>query len=119
MLANEFIGFYVSRLRRNFPGFFKEFYPYILLSIVAAFLDFLTTMRFMIADGVQEELHPVINLVSIFAGPVLGPLIGKFCQLLALALLTITFRPYARIIFVPVIILYLFAAWYNMWGVYL
>lgn len=116
-LAKGFVGFYVARLRKNYPGYFREFYPYILLSLTAASLDFLSTMRFMVAYGVQEEAHPVIRMVSIFAGPVIGPLFGKICQLMALGLFTIAFRPFARVIFVPVIVVCFYAAWYNTWGI--
>jgi hypothetical protein len=112
-----FIDFYSSRLRRNFPGFIREFYPYLILSIVAAALDLITTCQFMLADGVEDEVHPVIRFVSVLTGPIAGPVIGKVCQLSALVFLTIIFRPWARIIFIPVIVIYLYAAWYNAWGV--
>ena len=49
-------------------------------------------------------------------GPVVGPLVGKMIQCAALVAVTILWRPYARIIFIPVTVLYLYAAWFNLWG---
>lgn len=110
------VGFYATRLRRNYPGYFREFRPFLIAAATAAALDFLSTWTFMVADGVDEEFHPLIRLVSRFAGPVAGPLIGKIGQLLALVFLTLCFRPAARVIFVPATVAYLYAAWYNTWG---
>jgi hypothetical protein len=115
--ADGFLEFYRLRLRRNWPGYFGAFYPYLFAVTVAATLDFLSTWRFMSEGSPEDELHPVIRLVSLTFGPVIGPLIGKLGQLLALLFLTVVFRPFARVIFVPVIVIYLYAAWYNTWGV--
>src|SRR6266851_5705028 len=110
-LPKQFVDFYLTRLRRNYRGYFQKFYLYILLAAAAAFVDSLSTWNFMVNGSVYDELHPVIRFVSIMVGPVLGPLIGKICQLLALVFLTIVFRPAARIIFIPVILIYLYGAW--------
>ncbi len=115
-VARGLLDFYASRLRRNWPGYVREFWPYIGLAVLAAFLDLLTTWRFMHAGSVYDEFHPVIRHVSILTGPWFGPVIGKLGQLAALFLVTIVFRPAARVIFIPVILIYLYAAWYNTWG---
>jgi hypothetical protein len=83
---------------------------------LAAGLDLVSTMAFMLRDGVEGEAHPVIRLVAQVCGPVLGPIVGKVCQLAALAAVTLYARPLAIPIFVAVIILYTWAAWYNVWG---
>jgi hypothetical protein len=116
-IARGFLDFYVSRLRRNLPGYLREFWPYLGLAVVAACLDLVTTWRFMHAGSVYDEFDPLIRYVSILAGPFFGPLIGKLGQLAALVLVTIVFRPAARVIFIPVILIYLYAAWFNTWGV--
>ena len=67
--------------------------------------------------GVTDEFHPAIRLVAVITGPLIGPIIGKLSQLLALILLTVSFREAARIIFIPIIIIYLYGAWYNTWGI--
>ena len=112
-----FVEFYRVRLRRNWPGYFRAYSPYLFMVAVAATLDFLSTWRFMSEGSPEDELHPVIRLVSMAFGPVIGPLIGKLGQLLAVVFLTVVVRSFARIIFVPVIVIYLYAAWYNTWGV--
>jgi len=70
----------------------------------------------MSVQGVENELHPVIRLVSVVLGPLVGPLVGKLAQCAALVVVTVMWRPYARIIFIPVTALYLYAAWFNVWG---
>jgi len=49
-------------------------------------------------------------------GPVLGPTCGKAWQFLGLVMLTLFFRRGARLIFIPVAISYMGAAWYNLWA---
>jgi hypothetical protein len=116
-ITKGLFDFYISRLRRNYPGYFREFWPYISLSVIASYLDFLTTWHYMKEGGVTDEFHPAIRLVAVITGPLIGPIIGKLSQLLALILLTVSFREAARIIFIPIIIIYLYGAWYNTWGI--
>ena len=111
--------FYARRIRSNFPGFFREFAVYIAAVVLAAGLDFASTSQFMTDGGIDDELHPVIRLVSHLFGPVTGPLIGKLGQLAAVLFLALVFRRAARVIFIPVTLIYLYAAWFNTFGVYL
>ena len=104
---------YEALLRKNASGYLKQFLPYILLLLFAAFLDFLSTSRFMLAGSVNDELHPVIRLISQLFGPIFAPLIGKLAQTAVVIVFSILFRPFARIIFIPIIILYFYAAWHN------
>ena len=75
-----------------------------------------TTIHFMLIEGPQTEGHPAIRLLSMILGPVFGPLIGKFVQLGVIVSLTVYLRRGAVYIFVTVIIIYTWAAWYNIWG---
>jgi hypothetical protein len=107
-----------DRLNKNFPGYWMEFFPYIILLLLAAFADFFSTYQFMSEGSVEDEFHPVIRFVSHLLGPFFGPLIGKIAQVLVIIFFTVLFRPFARIIFVPVIVVCLHAAWYNIWGIH-
>jgi tetrahydromethanopterin S-methyltransferase subunit D len=78
-----------------------------------------STVYFMLTEGLQAEGHPAVRLVSTVFGPVLGPIIGKICQFLVVIAVTVFLRRQAVYIFVAVIILYLWAAWYNVWGCHL
>ena len=71
----------------------------------------------MIAGSVDDEVHPLIRIVSHLFGPVAGPLVGKLGQLAGVLFLSLVFRRAARVIMVPVIVIYLYAAWYNTYGV--
>ncbi|MEI8340032.1 MAG: hypothetical protein WCH43_00660 [Verrucomicrobiota bacterium] len=110
-------NFYASRIRSNRPGFFREFAFYLVAVVISAGLDFASTCQFMSEGGIDDELHPLIRIVSHLFGPVMGPLFGKLGQLAAVVFLTLVFRRAARVIFIPVIVIYLYAAWFNTYGV--
>jgi hypothetical protein len=109
--------FYARRIQTNLPGFFHEFAFYLIAVVIAAGLDFVSTCRFMADGGIDDELHPVIRIVSHLFGPIIGPLIGKLGQLAAVLFLAVVFRRAARVILVPIVVVYLYAAWYNTYGV--
>lgn len=110
-------GFYEAHLRKNRVGYFQELAPYLWLLLVAAFADFLSTYRFMITGSVEDELHPVIRLFSLYLGPLFGPLLGKLGQVVVAIFLSIGFRPVAKIFLILLSIIYFYAAWYNVWGI--
>jgi hypothetical protein len=70
----------------------------------------------MQSDGADQEIHPAVRIVSGICGPVVGPVIGKLCQLAAVLFVTLYLRPQAKYIFLVVVVLYSWAAWYNVWG---
>lgn len=106
----------VARFQANYPGYFYAFRWYWLAVSIAAALDGASTIRFMMIDGADHEMHPVIRLVSQFLGPIAGPILSKLIQLFALFLVTVYLRYYARYLFVAVTLIYLWAGWYNTWG---
>ena len=105
-----------ARLQANLAGYFAKCRWFLLAFSLAAVLDLITTMRFMLADGAENELHPVIRFVSWLLGPIAGPVLGKVCQFIAAVCITIYFRRYAKGILLLATLLYLWAAWYNVWG---
>ena len=105
-----------ARWRARWGGYLAAFAPYLAVSFIAAAADFWSTYSFMSAEGVGDELHPAIRLLCWVLGPFLGALLGKLIQYAALVAVTVLWRPYARIIFIPVTVLYLYAAWWNLWG---
>jgi len=109
-------GRIAARLRENGRGYVRRYWVWLVLTVLAALADMATTIHFMRAAGPQAEGHPAIRLVSMALGPVLGPVLGKLCQLAVVILLTVYLRRHALYIFVAVIILYAWAAWYNLWG---
>jgi hypothetical protein len=105
-----------ARLRENWTGYWQEFRMLLVLVVLASLADTGSTIYFMLSRGPGAEGHPVIRLISHTYGPVLGPILGKVGQFLFLIVVTVFLRRWALLIFVPVIILYGWAAWYNIWG---
>lgn len=106
----------VERFRVNWEGYIHECRLFLILTVLAALADAASTVCFMLRAGPDAEGHPAIRLVSVIFGPILGPIVGKLCQFTAVVALTVYLRRWAAYIFVAVIVLYAWAAWYNVWG---
>ena len=106
----------VTRLRENWVGYVHEYRIFLVLVLLASLADMASTMYFMLHIGPQAEVHPTVRFAAEFFGPILGPLLGKAVQVTVIIVLTVFLRRWAIFIFVPVIILYSWAAWYNVWG---
>ncbi|MBM4025554.1 MAG: hypothetical protein FJ280_09120 [Planctomycetes bacterium] len=108
-----------TRLRENWAGYVPQYRVFLVLVVLASVADMVSTIHFMLYAGPQAELHPTIRFLSQLFGPVLGPMLGKSIQVIVIITLTVFLRRWATFIFVPVIILYAWAAWYNVWGYHL
>lgn len=104
------------RLRENWVGYVHEYRIFLMLVVLASLADMASTIHFMVYAGPNVELHPTVRFVSVFFGPWLGPVLGKAIQVIVIVVLTVFLRRQAIFIFIPVIILYTWAAWYNVWG---
>lgn len=105
-----------NRLARNWVGYVREFRVWLILTVVACVADMVSTMYFMSVHGSEAEMHPAIRMVSVILGPIAGPIVGKVCQFGGVVLITIFFRWAAKYVFLVVIIMYSWAAWFNVWG---
>ena len=83
---------------------------------VALLADGISTIHFMLAEGTETELHPVVNIAARITGPVLGPLIGVLGKAVAGIIVAIYWRRIAWIILLVVGVVSFWAAWYNTWG---
>jgi len=106
----------VTRLRENWVGYVHEYRVFLVLVVLASLADMASTMHFMLYAGPQAELHPTVRFLSEYLGPFLGPFLGKAIQVTVIIVVTVFLRRRAIFIFIPVIILYAWAAWYNVWG---
>jgi hypothetical protein len=106
----------VECFRTNWEGYIRDFHVFLILTVLAAVADAASTVYFMLCTGPDAEGHPAIRMISAVFGPMLGPILGKLFQLTAVVALTIYLRRWAIYIFVTVLILYAWAAWYNVWG---
>jgi len=98
--------------------YYKKYKWYIMFVLLASMADVLSTIACMMKDGPSVESHIAIRIVSIWFGPVVGPIFGKLCQLLPLFILTFYFQWIAKPLFIVVIITYIFASWVNIGGCY-
>jgi len=105
-----------TRLRENWVGYVHEYRVFLVLVVLASLADMASTIHFMLYAGPQAEVHPTVRFASEFFGPWLGPMLGKAIQFTVIIVLTVFLRRWAIFIFIPVIILYSWAAWYNVWG---
>ena len=103
-----------ERFHVNWNGYLAQYWICLLLLAVAAIADMLSTVFFMAIDGPQAERHPIIRLISMALGPVTGPVVGKLFQFATVIIVTVFLRRCALYIFVAVIILYAWAAAYNV-----
>ena len=105
-----------ERFIRNARGFWAAHKWVLLFYTIALLADGISTILFMLNDGVDAELHPAVNITARIAGPVLGPLIGVAGKAIAGVIVAIYWRPIAQIILFAVSIVSFWAAWYNTWG---
>jgi len=109
-------GDITTRLQENWKGYLSKYCVFLVLLLLASLADTASTIHFMVQAGPEAESHPSVRLLSYILGPILGPVLGKAVQVAVIIILTVFLRRRAIFIFVPVIILYTWAAWYNIWG---
>jgi hypothetical protein len=106
----------VTRLHENWVGYVHEYRLFLVLVVLASLADMASTIHFMLYAGPMAEYHPTVRYAAELMGPVLGPVLGKTIQFTVIIVVTVFLRRHAIFIFIPVIILYFWAAWYNVWG---
>jgi len=106
----------VTRFRENWIGYVHEYRILLVLALLASLADMASTIYFMLSRGPAAEGHPAVRMFSEAYGPIFGPMLGKAVQFLTFIGVTVFLRRWALFIFVPIIILYAWAAWYNVWG---
>lgn len=105
-----------QRFATNWIGFWEDWKVLMFVFFVALLADAVSTMHFMRYEGVEAEMHPIVNLVSRWVGPVLGPLIGALSKAAAGVIAAVYFRRIAGFIFVLSSLISVWAAWFNLWG---
>lgn len=109
----------IERFRRNAQGFWTAYRSLIVLFVIGLIFDAASTVHFMARLGASAEWHPAVRLAGETFGPVAGPILGAVGKAVACIYVTIYFRRYAGYILSGSAIIYLLAAWYNVWGMYL
>lgn len=105
-----------DRWRGNLAGFWGDYKVAIVLFVMGAFADALSTVGFMRHFGPEAELHPGVCLISYMVGPYLGPILAAFFKIFAAIGVSVYLRNYANHILITAGVLSLWACWYNIWG---
>jgi len=106
----------IQQFRQNSRGFGRRYFLLIVIFTAALFLDAISTVFFMLIDGAQAEMHPLVRIFAINFGPTAGPILAAFFKLFAAFIVTIYWRRFAAHIFITASVISLWAAWYNVWG---
>ena len=106
----------IERFRSHAPGFWNTYRWLIILYIIALLCDALSTCHFMYFGNPDSEIHLGIRIAAKIFGRILGPFIGFAAKAVLGILICIYLRRWTVYILTPVIILSLWAAWYNIWG---
>lgn len=105
-----------KRFIQNAKGFLRSHRWILIFYCIALLADGVSTIRFMLAEGVEIEMHPVVNIAARIAGPVLGPLIGVIGKAVAGIVVAFYWRRIAWVVLLVVSVVSFWAAWYNTWG---
>lgn len=62
---------------------FKRHWMLLILLVGTALMDAVSTMNFMLLIGPESEMNWVVRKLSLWYGPILGPLLGKLYQIFA------------------------------------
>ena len=107
----------IDRFEKNYHGFWREYRYFIALFFLALIFDAISTMYIMFKIGPHVELHPVIKMVSIIIGPIMGPLFALIAKAVVGIIVAIYCRRFAIHIFIVASIISILAACYNTWGI--
>ena len=106
------------RLKVNSQGFWHKYRVAISVFTLALLADALSTVYFMRYLGASAEIHPVVRFAYVIFGPVAGPMLGSLWKWVGCLYLAIYCRRFAFLLFIAASIVYVLAAWYNIWGIY-
>jgi hypothetical protein len=116
VFIHDFCDHVTTRLRTHRVNYVRDLRGFLLALLLAALADGLSTVWFMRVDGVEAELHPVVRGAAAVLGPWLGAALGKAVQVVAIVLVTLYWRHLAKLLLGTASLVYLWAAWYNLWG---
>lgn len=108
-----------ANFRRNCAGFWCRYRWLILLLGIGLLCDAVSTIGFMKELGIEAELNPSVKALSYVFGPTAGPLLGAALKAGVCCVICVYYRKFAPCMFCCAAFTYFFAAWYNVWGVYL
>lgn len=97
----------------------SRYHLFILFYLLTLIADTISTSIFMRHLGAESEFHPLVALLSVQFGIIAGPILGAVFKAVGCFWITFTYQRFAVAIFLIASAGYLFATWYNIWGVYI
>lgn len=92
----------------------QQYWLLLLIYMAALLFDTISTINFMMKEGIHMELHPLVRYSSYLYGPIVGPLLSAFLfKALAGMILLFYFKHYAHLILKAAIITAMLAGVYN------
>lgn len=102
------------RLLRRRPLLFARIYRWpLLVLLIGAILDGVTTAVTLSRFGADSEIHPVVCLMAHILGPVTGTVLGKIGQVVFAIFVASLYRPWCRWIMLVCGVLYMLASVVN------
>ena len=96
------------------PGLFaRKYWPAITAVVIAAVLDMLSTINFMLVSGPQSELHPGMRAMAEMFGIVLGVVLGTLGRLIFVMVVAAVWRKACTAVMLVCAVLYFLAAMSN------
>lgn len=92
---------------------FKKHWVLVIILVASAVADAMSTTYFMRITGPGEEMNLGVRLLSGWCGIVVGPVIGKLWQVLAMYAVSVITPRLTRVVFITVIAVNLYAAFFN------
>jgi hypothetical protein len=102
------------QLKANLLNSFRKHWLLWSVLVVTAFLDFVTTYRFMTQYGIAVERNMVVRWLALNLGIVPGVLIGKSLQIFAAAAFSALSFKYSRAILLLIVGVNLLAILFNL-----
>jgi hypothetical protein len=109
----------VANFRHNYAGFWRSYKWLILLLCTGLLCDAISTIGFMEELGIKAELNPSVRALSYAFGTTAGPLLGAILKAGVCCAICVYYRRFAPYMFCFATFAYFFAAWFNVWGIYL
>jgi len=106
-----------AEFKQDMTALWQRSHWFLAIFVIAMLCDGLSTIHFMLTEGVEKEMHIAVRCLSITFGPVAGPLIGAFGKIVTGIIVGAYCKKFANYIYTAASILSFAAAWYNIWGI--
>lgn len=102
---------------RGCPELISRHRMLILVYMAALLFDTLSTIHFMLHEGIDMEFHPLVRIAAYSYGPVMGPFLSAFLfKFVAGVFIIFYLKRYGHLFVKTAIVTALFGGVFNYWG---